>query len=198
MNRKFVCYFILVLFVVGLISCGDSDDEETNQPTKPTTETQKPTDDEVIEDEKEIDFAAEEAAIRELFESHTAAVRENDINKIMEHWLKLETKEVFISHQFLGIATVSEKWKGVKDFWVATKAAFDGVPLPTTMLEVGIDARAENATLSGNYRWEVPGAGVDEGKYIAAFRKDNNGNWKIRAIDFGDRGLIKEINPPQP
>ncbi|MBM3239872.1 hypothetical protein FJZ31_26610 [Candidatus Poribacteria bacterium] len=186
MKTNSLCYFTIAVCIIVFLACG-ADDNATNQPVKPITPTEEPSDEIIEAEEVAIDFAAEEAAIRELFESHTAAVAANDINEIMKHWLKLETKEVFISHEFLGVVTISEKWSGVKEYWSATRAVFGVVPSVQTMDKVGIDARAQNATLSGKYVWE------DEGKYLAAFRKDKDGKWKIRAIDFGDKGLLKEI-----
>jgi len=81
----------------------------------------------------------------------------------------------------------------VKRFWSGTKPAFGGAPIPTTVLEIGIDTRAKNATFHGDFDW----LGVLKGKYIAAFKKDK-GVWKIRALDLGkNTGRIKQIKPPQ-
>jgi len=64
--------------------------------------------------------------------------------------------------------------------------------MTVTIEAVGIDKRGKNGTLRGTYQW-APGAG----NYVAAVEKDKEAAWKIRAIDFCDKGIIKEIKTPQ-
>ncbi|HIE27920.1 TPA: hypothetical protein EYP66_11595 [Candidatus Poribacteria bacterium] len=194
MRTKTICYFILALFIIVAIACGDSDDEGANQLKKPTTQT-KETGEEIIvpEEEEVIDFAAEEAAIRGLYISHAAAISGKGADEIMEHWIQRNTKDVFMTQCVLGAVTILEKWKGIKDSWVPTFQLLGGQPKMTvTIAKVGIDKRGQEATLSGNYNW-----GGIVGKSIAAFEKDKKGNWKIRAIDLCEQNLIKEIQTPQ-
>ena len=188
-----ILYLTLLFSIAGflLISCGDSDDKDVSKP-KVSNKTSSPDDSTEI-GQQQVDFAAEEKAIREMFDFHTTAVKENKIDDVMKYWLKSEKPEVFVAHEFLGAQTVAEKWTGVKNFWAGTKPAFGGAPVPTTVLEVGIDKRARNATISGDFDW----LGLLKGNYIAAFQKVK-GVWKIRALDLGDKtGRIKQIKPPQ-
>lgn len=192
MKTKALCYIILGLFIIVFVGCGDSDDEQETQVTKPKS-TLEELEDEVFEpEEMVVDFAAEEAAIRKLFTSHNDALRARDWDEAMEHWLRLEKKEVFMIQNFAGTTTIIEKWSGVEGTWEATSKLIGSVPIPRTMGQVGIDKRGKEATLRGTYSW------LGGTKYIAAFRKDKDGNWKIRAIDFCDKGFIKEIKTPKP
>jgi len=192
MNPKTVCYFILALLIIVFIACGDSGDDEDNSPTKPTTQTQIP-DDEVIKAEEEVDFAAEEAAIRELYTSYTVTLSGEGIDEIMEHWIKRETKDVFMVQCFVGAMTRIEKWKAIKNSWEATFVLVGRAQLTVTIEKVGIDKRGQKATLRGTWKW-----GNFSGKMVVAFEKDKKGNWKIRATDNCDKKFIKEIQTPQP
>ncbi|MBI1923039.1 hypothetical protein HYR99_02195 [Candidatus Poribacteria bacterium] len=190
MKRQCVCYLILMLFAIGLIACGDSGDDDKEQPTKPATQpqTQVPADDGDVKQEI-VDFAAEEAAVRQLFTSHAVAVTERKVDVIMDHWFKLEKPEVFMAWNFWNAFTRIETWTGVKQSFAGTFEKFKN-PMTVTITEVGIDSRGKNATLRANYNW------LQGGKLVSAFRKDNEGKWKILAIDFSDKNLIKEIKTP--
>ena len=190
MKRQCVCYLILTLFAVGLIACGDSGDDEKEQSTKPATQpqTQVPADDGDVKQEI-VDFAAEEAVVRQLFTSHAVAVTQRKVNDIMDHWLKLEKPEVFMAWNFWNAFTRIETWNGVKQSFAGTFEKFKN-PMTVTITEVGIDSRGKNATLRADYNW------LQGGKLVSEFRKDNDGKWKILAIDFSDKDLIKEIKTP--
>ena len=196
MRTETVCYFILTLFVICLTACSGSDNEEENQQlTTPKTQTQ-PTDEEIIEREEEvIDFAAEEASIRELYMSHAAALSVGDVQEIMEHWVERNTKDVFMVECFAGgIMTRIEKWKNIKASWGGNFALVGrGVVLTVTIIEIGIHENGAEATLRANWKW-----GGSSGKMVAALEKDKKGNWKILAIDWCDKKHIKEIKPQQP
>lgn len=193
MKRKSACCLILFFFVAVLLGCGDSDDEDVSQPTtQTTTQTQTPSPDEVAEVQpQEVDFPAEEEAIRQLFQSHAAATMKRDVELIIEHWIdKKNDRDVFMMQCFLGINTPIEKLEGVKrSFEGDFKLGRSGMTV--TIEKVGIDKRGEKATIRGTYKW-APAA---DGQYVAAIEKDKNGDWKIRAIDFCDRKFIKEIKP---
>jgi len=101
------CYLILFFSIVGLLACSDSDNKDASQPL---IQTKTPSPNEAIEvQQREVDFAAEGKKIRELFDSHTAAVKANKVDNAMKHWLKLGNSEVFVAHEFLGAQTVAEK-----------------------------------------------------------------------------------------
>ncbi|MCH8292734.1 hypothetical protein IH992_16700 [Candidatus Poribacteria bacterium] len=192
MQRQSICHLIIALFAIGLIACGDSDDDKDIQqdvPAKSTTQT--PIDSEDIAVREEVDFNVEEGAIRDLFTSHAAAVTERKVNKIMDHWLKLETRDVFMAWNFWNAFTRIETWKGVKGSFAGTFEKFNNA-MNVTITEVGIDKRGKEATLQADYQW------LQNGKLIAAFKKDNKEQWKIQAIDFSNKDLIKWIKTPEP
>lgn len=174
MKRRFACYLMLSLFVGGFLACGDSDDEQEAQPT-PTTQNTTPQPQPEIAIPK-IDFAAEQAAIEEVIALHFKALKEQDVDDIMDQWLKAESDEVFITVNFLAAATCETTWSDVKNTW-AGLIQFNELHKPMTIEEIGIDKRGKNATIRGTE--EMPNK-----KYEAALRKDAKGNWKIRAVGF--------------
>ena len=182
MKRKPVHLMILSLFVVGLIACGDSDDEAATDQQTPTSTTQIPQTQEPATGELPpglvVDFAAEEAIIQELIASHAKAYQKQAVNDIMLHWLKSETAEVFIVDSFGGKAC-TEKWSGVRKLFEGrfVDARVGALRAPETIEELGIDARGQNATIAGK---------LDNGTtpYRAAVKKNAKGKWKIRAVEF--------------
>ena len=188
-----IWYLILTFLIIVFLACGDSDDDGENQPAKPKS-TIEDLEDEVIEPEAEvIDFAAEEAAIRELYTSYAAAANRQDVNDMMEHWIERNTKDVFNVDCFGGAMTRIEKWKNIKDSFAATFVLVGKAQMIVTIAEVGVDERGQKATLRGTWEWWL-----FSGKMVVAFEKDTKGNWKIRAIDHCDQEFIKEIQTPQP
>jgi len=119
MIRKLTCYLIFSLFVVGLIACGDSDDQEreqtdkTTKPQTPPTAQNTPADEGIEGNRIEVNFAVEEAAVRELFESHAEATRKRDVALIMDYWiLRKNDPEVFMTQCFGGLLTGLKRWMG--------------------------------------------------------------------------------------
>ncbi len=90
----------------------------------------------------------------------------------------------------------SEKWSGIKESFEETQKKIGRNPIPGLAEKIGIDSRAKNATVRGKMVQDWGGATG----YLAALRKDKDGEWKIRAIDFyqgkKDHKLIKEIKTP--
>ena len=196
MWHKMVCLLLMVIVVIVFSACGDSDDEDLSQPTSTTspatTQTTTPAEIDNIA-QRDVDFGAEQAAVREVFEAHNAALRggQKEIDDVMSHWLKSENKEVFMAQDVAGALNIIEGWRSISDSWDATRKRIGSVPIPLTIGEIGIDKKAKNATIRGGYSW------IGGTKYIAAFLKDKQ-VWKVRAIDFGLKsGLIKQIITPQ-
>lgn len=188
--RRLSIFHFVVLLAIGLIACGDSGDEDSNQPAKPTTQSQEPGTGTEVEVKREaVDFAAEEAAIRELFTAHAAAVSERDLDQIMDYWLKLDKPELFMAWNFWNAFTRIETWKGVKESFSGTFEKFKN-QMTVTITEVGVDAKGKEGTLRASYNW------LQAGNLVAAFRKDSKGQWKILAIDFSNKDLIKWIETP--
>ena len=86
MKPKVIYYFIFILLTAGLIACGGDTDDETEAPDKPTqsattsTETTQP--DVVVG--RDIDFAAEEQAIRDLYAEYALAHGDQDVDVLTE------------------------------------------------------------------------------------------------------------------
>ncbi|MBI1923040.1 hypothetical protein HYR99_02200 [Candidatus Poribacteria bacterium] len=191
MKRQSVCYLILTLFAVGLVACGDSGDDDKEQPTKPATQpqTQVPADDGDVKQDQ-IDFAAEEAAIREVFTLHATAIGTKDTDKIMTYWIQSDSKEVFTAWTFwAGTFEKNEGWKNIKNGWTGIFRLIGG-NMTVDISSVAIDARAQNATLRAKYRWAA------SGELIAALKKEK-GVWKIRAIDYTNERFGKQIEEIQ-
>lgn len=198
MKRKSRCYFIFVLFVVGFLACGDSGDEGVDPPTQPTTQSQTQTSvpNEAAEIQpEEIDFAAEETAIQELFTAYATDVSEHNLKETLGHWLQKDSRDIFMAQCFVGKALFNmiEGIKGIENSLKGDFASNRG-PLTVTIAAVGVDKRAKAATLRGTYKWGP----FASGQFVAAFEKDTKDNWKIRAIDFCDQDLIEEIQTPKP
>jgi ketosteroid isomerase-like protein len=176
MEREFICYFMLSLFAVGLIACGDSDEAGKEQPKTTTPQTPQTGGEPTVEGPRvEVDLAAEQAAIQALLDSHAIAQEKRDVGDIMGHWLKSETSDVFIVESF-GAETCTERWSGVKKMFEGWFRQNRPQGIPRTIEEIGLDARGQNATLRG----KKEGAA----KYTGAVRKDRSGRWKIRAINY--------------
>jgi hypothetical protein len=194
MNRS---YLIFTLVAVALIACGDSDDEQPSPHAKisiPSLTSPELSNDEATDaPNAEIDFAAEELAIRQLLAHHDRVITEQDLDGVMALWLK--TDEVFMLPSFAGAVQIIETWHRIRDSWEATWLIFGEQRMRTTIQRVGIDTKAQNATAFGTRRYINPHAW----DLIAALTKDETGEWKFLAIDSAEinQGLIKEIKTPQ-
>ena len=114
----------------------------------------------------------------------------------MKYWLRLEKPEVFMAQHGWGALMTIEKWSGIKVSFEETQKKIGRNPILGLAEQVGIDSRAKNATVRGKMVQNWGGAT----SYLATLRKDKEGKWKIRAVDFyngvEDHKLIKEIKTP--
>ena len=103
MKPKAIYYFILVLLVsVGLMACGGDTDDETEAPdkqTQPTTTSTESTQPDVVVG-RDIDFAVEEQAIRDLYAEYALAHGDQDVDALTEVWLPGESKDIFTAWTF--------------------------------------------------------------------------------------------------
>ena len=197
MQRQSICYLIIALFVIGLISCGGSEDSkeaESNLTTKPTNQT-PPSDDEGPAIKTiEVDFLAEEAEIKRVFTEHADAVGEGKkaLDKIMSYWLEKDNKDVFTSWVFwAGTFEKNVGWNDIKNGWVGIFRLRSG-KMTVDISSLSIDSKGKIATLRATYKWAV------SGDLIAAMQKDE-GEWNVRAIDYTNAGFgkqIKELTKP--
>ncbi|MYA54816.1 hypothetical protein F4X88_00840, partial [Candidatus Poribacteria bacterium] len=98
MKPKAIYYFILVLLVsVGLMACGGDTTDETEAPDKQTqpaaTSTESTQPDVVVG--RDIDFALEEQAIRDLYAEYALAHGDQDVDALTDVWLPGESKDIF-------------------------------------------------------------------------------------------------------
>ena len=185
MKWKFRTYLICVLFVVGFIACGgDSDDDADEQPTKSATSTGGG---EAIQ--LTVDFAAEEAALLEVFTLHAEAIESKDPDEFMQYWLKSKSEDVFAAWDFW--AGAFEKhlgWEGVKTGWVGIFRIRTG-KMTVEIESVAIDKIGKNASLRGRYfmgswRWSncINGKGPERG------------DGKIKQVDYTNGKFGKQVD----
>ena len=194
MRPKAICYLIIMLLVTGMIACGGDDDDseqpaETQTPTTSTSQTEEPT----VPIERNIDFAAEEEAIRELYAVYAAAHGDKDVDTLGDVWFKKESDEVFTAWTFwAGTFERNNGWKDVNDAWEGIFRLRAGA-VTVDITYIAIDARGKEAVLRGAYKW-----GNQQGDLISALEKDKD-DWKIRAIDYtgGKHGKqVKDLIEP--
>lgn len=184
MKQKFGIYLICVLFVLGLIACGgDSEDEADKQPTKPSTSGSST---EVIQ--ITVDYAAEEAAITEVFTLHAESIGSKDPDEFMPYWLKSEKNDTFVAWDFW--AGAFEKHIG----WQAIKKGWEGIfrlrsgKMSVTIESIAISKTGKNASLRGRYQWAVSGG------LIALMVKDREEGWKIKQVDYTNEKFGKQVD----
>ncbi len=193
MRPKAIYYFFVMLLVTGMIGCGgdDVDDSEPAETKTPTTTSAQPEEPAIVE--RNIDFAAEEEAIRDLYAVYATAHGEKDVDTLGDVWFKSESDDVFTAWTF---------WAGTferNNGWKAVTAAWEGIfrlragAVTVDITYIAIDGRGKEAVLRGAYKW-----GNQQGDLISAIEKDGK-DWKIRAIDYtgGKNGKqVKDLNEP--
>ena len=189
MKPKAIYYFILVLLAAGLIACGGDTDDETEAPdkqTQPTTTSSQPTQPDVAAG-REVDFAADEQAIRDLYAEYAVAHGDKDVDVLAEVWLRNEAKDVFTAWTFwAGTFEKNEGWKAVTKAWEGI-FRLRGGKMVVDITYLTIDSKGREAVLRGAYNW-----GNQKGDLISALKKDGKG-WKIRAIDYTDGRFGKQV-----
>ena len=185
MKQKFGTYLICVLFVVGFIACGgDSEDDASEQPTKPATSGGGG---EAIQ--ITVDFPVEEEALKEVFTLHAKAIGTKDPDEFMPYWLKSESEDVFVAWDFW--AGAFEKhlgWKAIKKGWEGIFRLRSGT-MTVEFESVAIDTTAKNATLYGRYQWAVSGG------FIASMvKKDRKDGWKIQQVDYTNKKFGNQVD----
>ena len=192
MRPKAIYYFIVMLLLTGMMACGGDDgDTEPVETTTPTTTSSQPAEPAVVE--RNIDFAAEEDAIRELYAVYATAHGAKDVDTLGDIWFKSKSDDVFTAWTFwAGTFERNNGWQDVNDAWEGIFRLRAG-NVTVNITYIAIDARGKEAVLRGAYNW-----GNQRGDLISALQKDGK-DWKIRAIDYtgGKNGKqVKDINEP--
>ena len=136
---------------------------------------------------RDIDFAFEEQAIRDLYAQYAVAHGDQDVDALTEVWLPGESKDIFTAWTFW--AGTFEKNEGGK----AVSKAWDGIfrlrggKMQVDITYIAIDSRGKEAVLSGAYTW-----GNQKGDLISALKKEGK-VWKIRAIDYTDGKFGRQV-----
>jgi hypothetical protein len=189
MKRLSMFYLLIVFLAVGLIACGGNDDDDSaaaDASVKPPTTTPKPAE---VEPgvQRDINFEAEDAALKEVFVKHAESIVTKDTDEIMKFWLNKNSDDVFTAWVFwAGAFEKNVGWDDIKNGWVGIFRLHGGV-MTVDITNLAIDTRGKTAVLNGKYKWAV------SGDFIAAMEKDNKGNWKIRAIDYTSGRFGKQV-----
>lgn len=193
MRPKAICYLIIMLLITGMIACGadDEDSEPTETETSTTTPSQPTQPTATLE--RNIDFAVEEEAIRELYDRYTTAHGDQDVDILADVWFKSESDDVFTAWTFwAGTFERNNGWKAVTSAWEGIFRLRQGA-VTVDIAYIAIDSKGKEAVLRGAYKW-----GNQQGDLISALQKDGS-DWKIRAIDYtgGKNGKqVKDLIEP--
>ena len=189
MKPKAIYYFIFVLLAAGLMACGGDTADETEAPdkqTQPTTTSSESTQPGVVAG-RDIDFAVEEQAIRDLYAEYALAHGDQDVDVLGEVWLRKEAKDVFTAWTFwAGTFEKNEGWKDVNDAWEGI-FRLRGGKMEVDITYIAIDSKGKKAILRGAYNW-----GNQKGDLISELNKDGD-DWKIRSIDYTDGRFGKQV-----
>jgi ketosteroid isomerase-like protein len=190
MRPKAIFYFIFVLLAAGLMACGGDSGDDTEAPdeqTQPTETTpSEPTQPDVAAG-RDIDFAAEEQAIRDLYAEYAVAHGDQDVDVLSDVWVRSEGKDVFTAWTFwAGTFEKNEGAKAVSKAWAGI-FRLRGGKMEVDITYISIDSRGKEAVLRGAYNW-----GNQKGDLISVLKKDGS-DWKIRAIDYTDGRFGKQV-----
>lgn len=170
-----------------MIACGGDDPEPaSSEAEQPATTPSQPAEETPVLG-RDIDFAAEEQAIRDLYAVYAAAHGDKDEDTLTEVWLSGESKDIFTAWTFwAGTFEKNEGGKAVSKAWAGI-FRLRGGKMEVDITYIAIDGRGKEAVLRGKYAW-----GNQQGDLISALKKDGS-DWKIRAIDYTDGRFGKQI-----
>ena len=154
MKPKAICYLMIMLIITGMVACGgDDDDTESTETETPTRTSSQPAEPKVTI-ERNIDFAAEEQAIRDLYDVYTTAHGDQDVDTLADVWLRSQSKDVFTAWTFwAGTFEKNEGWRDVTDAWDGIFRLRQGA-VTVDITYIAIDSRGKEAVLRGAYKWD--------------------------------------------
>lgn len=180
-----LAFLAVSIMSIGLIGCGsDTEEESAEKPTESSSTTSS--DEPVVASRPPIDFAAEKAAIQEVYSAFYEAFNDEDLKAIGETFQTSDAKVAFgtifagnepvpiafgwtnvkvaIEGLWIGIGTKGAKWgrdDKLTDFWIRYKGS-----------------KLEAAAIGYNcYKGAFPG---ETHLYLM---KDDKGMWKIHELD---------------
>ena len=136
---------------------------------------------------RDIDFAAEEQAIRDLYAEYALAHGDQDVDVLGNVWLRSEERDVFTAWTFwAGTFERNEGWRAVNKAWEGI-FRLRGGKMNINITYIAIDGSGKKAVLRGRYTW-----GNQKGDLISELNKDGK-DWKIRSIDYTDGRFGKQV-----
>lgn len=187
MKPKAICYFIIMLLTIGMIACGGDDPEPESAEAEPLTPASSQPAEATPTVGRDINFAVEEQAIRDLYAVYTAAHGDQEEDVLAEVWLSGESKDIFTAWTFwAGTFEKNEGAKAVSKAWAGI-FRLRGGKMVVDITYIAIDSRGKESILRGSYDW-----GNQKGDLISALQKEGS-DWKIRAIDYTDGRFGKQI-----
>ena len=189
--RLVFCFISILIATTLIVSCGDSGDTTA----KIVTPLEKSTDGEEIKGTEvlEINFAAEEAAVRALHKFHDGAVsaQKPEANEVMKSWVG--SGSALMAHTFFGNPAASRTRQKVRALWTGIFSRKPPWPdhkwkMKTKIEMVKIEKkRGQLAVAEGTFEY----VGNKTLPLKALYQKNGEGDWKVKAIDYGDNGFIK-------
>ena len=184
--RLVFCFISILIATTLIVSCGDSGDTTA----KIVTPLEKSTDGEEIKGTEvlEINFAAEEAAVRALHKFHDGAVsaQKPEANEVMKSWVG--SGSALMAHTFSGNLAAGRTRQKVRALWTGIFSRKNRWKMETKIETVKIEKkRGQLAVAEGTFKYVA-------NKTLplkALYQKNEEGDWKVKAIDYGDNGLIK-------
>ena len=178
---------LILLFpiFVFLTSCGQLD-TPTQAPISPSTTNTNdlPPNEPLVE----IDLAAEEKAIRAEHQALTDDInaRDRDPAEVTSHWIK--TGSVLMAHNFFGELVTSKSTQKIRGSWKSIFGRRAPWPMKTAIETVSVEEKkGKIARSKGTFEYQSR----NKRPFKALYQKDKEGEWKIKAIDYGDNGFIK-------
>ena len=187
MRPKAICYLIIMLLITGMIACGADDDDSEPTETETSTTTPSQPAEPIATTERNIDFAAEEQAIRDLYAAYATAHGDQDTDTLGDVWLKSGSEDVFTAWTFwAGTFERNNGWQDVNDAWDGIFRLHQGA-VTVDITYIAINSKGKEAVLRSAYKWD----GL-QGNLISALKKDGS-DWKIRAINYTGGGHGKQV-----
>ena len=174
---------IIFIFIIGLfVSCGEDNKQSIVTTTVLDSGPIK------VTEKLEIDFNIENDKISVLNQSLVTAVNSRDRNpvEVTSYWIGTGT--VLMVHNFFGELSTSNTRQKIRGSWRSIFGNRDQWPMISKIEELWIEKkRGQLAKAVGTFQFQANRTRP----FKALFQKNKKGDWKIKAMDYGDNGYIK-------
>ena len=174
--------FIFILIIGLFFSCAQDNEQSI------VTTTVSDSDEVKVTEKVEIDPDIENNKISLLNQSLVTAVNSRDRNpvEVTAHWIGTGT--VLMAHNFFGELSTSSTRQKIRGSWRSIFGNRDQWPMVSKIEEIWIEKkRGQLARAVGTFQFQ---ANVTR-PFKALFQKNKKGDWKIKAMDYGNSGYIK-------